>query len=266
MNNLKVNYYLLAIFLILLLLNIYLYFFGEGFLGELLFDKKQASAQQNLCEGFSQSNCPGAENCEGVTPGPGDDMVIESMIVRTFACNTTSSDWDSEPWRTALRDNMPSTTVSLPTTGEGPCWTVSECEAATSVTNIGEPIQVAIRASSSQGVTLKVEFINNYSSTANFNLSTTTSSGKRDYYFNYTISTTTSNIRQERNIAMWEIKASLCRNNNCTSQTSARLRVNKYDCRGSNCTVSYRSGQSVVSADCDGKFCEFWINKFCGIQ
>lgn len=253
----KINYYLLAIFIILLSTNIYFYF---------LKDKKQSALAQNgnsVCQNFNL--CLGSENCDGIG-GPGDQYRLTNFSVQTFLCGQNASpgmeNSSSDPWLSALQDNKPNLNVSPPpTTTASGAPELQTCN----VTAANEPINVSVSASSTGQRTLWVIFKDPNGTERH--VASTTGSGRLNLTANYSPPYTSP-------MGNWKIQASICsgqskpigeNSSNCDNATST-VKVYKYQCgspAGGNVGKCYAVLSKSSFYQLGEKWCSWWINKDC---
>lgn len=251
MEKIKINYYLLIIFIVLLVTNIYFYFFKDR--------NKLTLAQQALCYNFSQ--CADATNCDGVGTTP-VTVEIKDFKVQTFLCGEV--DWNKDPWLSARQDGRPNTNVTPP-----PTTTVTSSQTC-NVTGIGEPINVIVSASSNGTSKVEVNF-KNPSGSIIYKASTTFLTSLDNFQVNYSPPTGTQNIGE------WTVESEVCSQNQpITCQTtSTKVKVNQYQCgiQGfdlGTCYAQFSTSNFVRLPLNQGNWCGFWLNvnngKGCRIQ
>jgi hypothetical protein len=245
----KINNYLLTVFIVLVFLNVLFYFFGNSLFGWLFYAKEKTLAQGGgVCSGFNQ--CPGSENCsEGGGGGGGNDnLLISSIKILTFACGISLSSWNSEPWRTYKDPPSSSAYDSNLFTGVHSC----------PISNIGEPIVVEVTSSSTINSNLTITLTNGSLTTSStHSLSSGQSTASSTFIFDKNIFANRGN---------WQVEAKLCPQGegDCTV-TSTSVKIYEYRCLSGSCRY-YSSTSSGARETYNSKYCEFWIGKFCGAE
>jgi hypothetical protein len=246
----KINNYLLTVFIILVFLNVLFYFFGNSLFGWLFYAKEKTLAQgSGTCPGFNQ--CPGSQNCDGGGGGGGGsgNLLISSIKILTFACETSNLDWNNTPpWSTY--QNPPSRTDFKENLFQGG---VHGCP----ISNTGEPIVVQVTSSSTEDSSLTITLSNGGLST-----SSTHNLGRGEH--------TTSSMfifsdNDRRNRGTWQVEAQLCTQGggNCVA-ASTSVKIYDYKCLSGSC--KYYSSPSSGARETNNEYCKFWIGKYCGAE
>lgn len=249
MEKTKINNYLLATFIVLLLLNIFFYFFGNSFLSWFFYGKNKILADQ-LCPGFNQ--CPDAQYCDGGGGGGGSSNIsINSLDILTFICGVNKTEWNLQsPWKENL--NPPSSTAPIPPTTTEP----HTCP----ITNVGEPIVVKVTGSSTANSSLTITLTNKNNPSINTTTNITISqSGQFIVTSTYTFPGYGAGNSY---VGIWEAKAQLCdnpNNYNCVT-ASTTFKMFKYGCVGGVCKfLSLPNAEQQT----DNIYCGFWTNNYC---
>lgn len=246
MDKTKINYYLLAIFIVLLIANIYFYF---------LKDRDKIVLADLQCPGFN--DCPDAASCiDG--GGGGGNLELKSFKVQTFLCGD-GVNWNAQPWQSAKADGKPNTDVAPPPTTSQAAFSNNQ---TCNVTNAGEPINVIAQASSSQQATLWIQFIDPQGSSAY--KASTTASGILNLETHYS--------PPSSKLGTWTVQASICQGqsqptqgSNCITNATS-VKVYYYQCGsplgGSPGTCfAVINDQNFYKLDIsNGNWCGFWIN------
>lgn len=272
MDKAKINYYLLAIFIVLLVANIYFYFFKDR-------DKLVLADPQ--CPGFN--NCAGANNCDG-GGGGGGNFELTDFRVQTFLCNTNPSDWDdpNQPWLEARNDGKPNINNPAPPTTSQAAPDHQTCN----VTNAGEPINVIVRASSSQPSTLWVRF-NDPSGTTRYTTSTSKDTFSSTDEFKVPFSPP-SKIGNRWVLGSWIVETYICPGtgnsgqngfeggceglNDSNSPATSSVKVYLYDCYAGMCKAGIPSPYDPTKLGTldlgneRNKWCAFWADRVCGLK